>query len=202
MEASWQRTHLIGTSLHQASRKTAAGSQRNAGIGHGEGGTQTPRTKDNDCDVGTYRQVRPTFPKRTDAKTMNGGFHIERYPKREGRKRRVYPGGCTLIGQMEVSGQRTHLIGTSLHQASRKTAAGGQRNAGIKNNIYSELNTNFNLYVSKRFFTRLNLIIKICIKICIKILTIRKKYRNFANQRCNKDENTKGQTIINACCYR
>ena len=33
--------------------------------------------------------------------------------------------------QLEVSGQRTHLIGTSLHPASRKTAAGGQRNAGI-----------------------------------------------------------------------
>ena len=36
-----------------------------------------------------------------------------------------------LIWQMEVSGQRTHLIGTSLHHASRKTPAGGQRNAGI-----------------------------------------------------------------------
>ena len=81
LELSRQRTHLIGTSLHPASRKTAAGGQRNAGIGHGEGGTQTPRTKDNDCDVGTYRQVRPTFPKRTDAKTMNDGFHIERCQK-------------------------------------------------------------------------------------------------------------------------
>ena len=150
---------------------------------------QTPRTKDNDCDVGTYRQVRPTFPKRADAKTMNGGFHIERC-----RKTRRKEKTC-------ASGQRTHLIGTSLHPASRKTPAGSQRNAGIKNNIYSELNTNFNLYVSKRFFTRLNLIIKICIKICIKILTIRKKYRTFANQRCNKDEKIKGQTIINACCY-
>ena len=114
----------------------------------------------------------------------------------------------SLILYLEVSRQRTHLIGTSLHQASRETAAGSQRNAGIKNNIYSELNTNFNLYVSKRFFTRLNLsikicikICKICIKICIKILTIRKKYRTFANQRCNKDEKIKGQTIINACCY-
>ena len=51
--------------------------------------------------------------------------------KRGGRKRHAYLGGCILIGLMEVSRQRTHLIGTSLHQASRKTAAGGQRNAGI-----------------------------------------------------------------------
>ena len=66
---SRQRTHLIGTSLHPTSRKTPASGQRNAGIGHGEGGTQTPRTGDNDCDVGTYRQVRPTFPKRADLMT-------------------------------------------------------------------------------------------------------------------------------------
>ena len=51
-----------------------------------DGIRQTPRTGDNDCDVGTYRQVRPTFPKRTDAKTMNGGFHIERCPPKNAKE--------------------------------------------------------------------------------------------------------------------
>ena len=36
-----------------------------------------------------------------------------------------------FVWQLEVSGQRTHLIGTFLHPATRKTAARGQRNAGI-----------------------------------------------------------------------
>ena len=37
----------------------------------------------------------------------------------------------SLILYLEVSRQRTHLIGTSLHPASRKAPAGSQRNAGI-----------------------------------------------------------------------
>ena len=101
-------------------------------MGYGEGGTQTPRTEDNDCDVGTYRQVRPTFPKRTDANTMNGGFHIERCLKNaeegeDGVSGRLHfdwaDGG---IRATDAPG------GTSLHPASRKTAAGSQRNAGIR----------------------------------------------------------------------
>ena len=52
---------------------------------------QTPRTGDNDCDVGTYRQVRPTFPKRADTYDRNDGFHIGRMPKNteEGKDVRI-----------------------------------------------------------------------------------------------------------------
>ena len=72
--------------------ENTGGGQRNTGIGYGEGGTQTPRTGDNDCDVGTYRQVRPTFPKRTDANTMNGSFHIERCQKTRRKKKTCVSG--------------------------------------------------------------------------------------------------------------
>ena len=172
MGVSGQRTHLIGTSLHQASRKTAAGSQRNAGMRYGKrheqgimiaisktggclwrerrfphgkmpqktrrkekreypggcifdfaagavratdapnryvptsriaenaggrstecrdkdtadgergGCRRTPQAEVNDCDAGTYRQVRPTFPKRADAYDVNGDFHIGRCQKK------------------------------------------------------------------------------------------------------------------------
>ena len=96
LEVSRQRTHLIGTSLHPASRKTPAGSQRNAGIGHGEGGTQTPRTKDNDCDVGTYRQVRPTFPKRADLMTGTTVPIKEECPKTRRKKKTCVSGRLHL----------------------------------------------------------------------------------------------------------
>ena len=91
---------------------------------------QTPRTGDNDCDVGTYRQVRPTFPIRTDAKTMNGSFHIERCPQKTRRKGKTgYPGGCILIGQMGVSGQRTHLAVRPYirHRGKRRRAVNGMQ---------------------------------------------------------------------------
>ena len=77
--------------------------------------------------------MRPTFPKRADAYGMNGGFHTGRCPpKREEEEAVSFRAVVPFIWQLEVSGQRTHLIGTSLHPASRKTAAGGQRNAGIR----------------------------------------------------------------------
>ena len=93
---------------------------------------QTPRTGENDCDVGTYRQVRPTFPKRADAYDVNGGFHTGRCPPNAEKGIAVsFRAAVPFIWQLEVSGQRTHLIGTSLHPAPRKTATGSQRNAGI-----------------------------------------------------------------------
>ena len=103
-------------------------------MGNGKHGRcrRTPRTEDNDCDVGTYWQVRPTFPKRADSYDVNGGFHTRRCPpKREEEEAVSFRAVVPFIWQLEVSGQRTHLIGTSLHPASRKTAARGQRNAGI-----------------------------------------------------------------------
>ena len=71
------------------------------------------------------------FPKRTDAYDTNGDSHTGRCPKTRGGERCEFSGGCILILQLEVSGQRTHLIGTSLHPTARKTAAGGQQNTGI-----------------------------------------------------------------------
>ena len=49
--------------------------------------------------------------------------------KRGGRKRHAYLGGCILIGLMEVSRQRTHLIGTSLHlhRGKRPRAVNGMQ---------------------------------------------------------------------------
>ena len=80
-----------GTSLHPASRKTAASGQRNAGVGYGEGGTQTPRTGDNDCDVGTYRLGASDLSQTGGSYDGNDGFHIERYPKnaKEGEDVRI-----------------------------------------------------------------------------------------------------------------
>ena len=51
--------------------------------------------------------------------------------KRGGRKRRAYPGGCIFDFASGAIQATDAPVGTSLHQASRKTAAGSQRNAGI-----------------------------------------------------------------------
>ena len=57
----------------------------------------TPQAEVNDCDAGTYRQVRPMFPKRADAYDVNGDFHTGRCPKKMRRKeKREYSGGCTF----------------------------------------------------------------------------------------------------------
>ena len=69
-----------------------------------------------------------------DVYEMNGCFLIGGCPKTR-RNRRKYSGGRTFILQLELSGQRTHLIGTSLHPASRKTPAavnGMQRYATMR----------------------------------------------------------------------
>ena len=53
---------------------------------------QTPRTGDNNCDVGTYRQVRPTFPKRADLMTGTTVPIKEECPKTR-RKRKMCVSG-------------------------------------------------------------------------------------------------------------
>ena len=70
-----------GTSLHPASRKTAASGQRNAGVGYGEGGTQTPRTGNNDCDVGTYRLGASDLYQTGGSYDGNDGSDKGRMPK-------------------------------------------------------------------------------------------------------------------------
>ena len=49
--------------------------------------------------------------------------------KRGGGKRRAYPGGCILIGQMEVSRQRTHLAVRPYirHRGKRRRAVNGMQ---------------------------------------------------------------------------
>ena len=67
-----------------------------------DGMQQTPRTEDNDCDVGTYRQVRPTFPKRADLMTETTVSISKDTPKnaKEGEDVRIQatdaPGGTSL----------------------------------------------------------------------------------------------------------
>ena len=53
---------------------------------------QTPRTGDNDCDVGTYRQVRPTFPKRADLMTGMTVPIKEECPKTRRKKKTCVSG--------------------------------------------------------------------------------------------------------------
>ena len=112
-----------GTSLHPASRKTAASGQRNAGVGYGEGGTQTPRTGNNDCDVGTYRLGASDLSQTGGSYDGNDGFPYRKMPpkKRGGRKRRAYPGGCIFDFASGAIQATDAPGGTSLHPASRKT---------------------------------------------------------------------------------
>ena len=63
--------------------------------------------------------------------TGTGGSIQEDTQKRGEEKDVSFRAVVPFVWQLEVSGQRTHLIGTSLHPTARKTAAGGQRNAGI-----------------------------------------------------------------------
>ena len=114
--------------------KTAARGQRNAGIGcdarllhaNATNGGQGLRCRD-------VPEGASDLSKTGGSYDGNDGFHIKRCPKKRGEEEAVsFRAVVPFIWQLEVSGQRTHLIGTSLHPASRKTAAGGQRNTGIR----------------------------------------------------------------------
>ena len=111
--------------------ENTGGGQRNTGIGYGEGGTQTPRTGDNDCDVGTYRQVRPTFLKRADLMTGTT-VPIKEECRKTRRKEKTCVSGRLHFdwadGGIQATDAPNRYVPTS---ASRETAAGSQRNAGI-----------------------------------------------------------------------
>ena len=62
--------------------------------------------------------------------TGTGGSIQEDTQKRGEEKDVSFRAVVPFVWQLEVSEQRTHLIGTSLHPASWETPAGGQRNAG------------------------------------------------------------------------